>query len=111
MTQDRGRNGRQTSDPSSVPLWVAVVRTRRDAVMKIHASTRRTLLAALAMVASIAAPAAAQDKVKVGVFPVSSTLPYFVAAERGFQGAEHRDRDGAADRRSAQCRRHDHQPG
>ena len=30
------------------------------------------------------APAAAQDKVKVGVFPVSSTLPYFVAVERGF---------------------------
>ena len=29
-------------------------------------------------------PAAAQDKVKVGVFPVSSTLPYFVALERGF---------------------------
>ena len=31
-----------------------------------------------------ASPAAAQDKVKVGVFPVSSTLPYFVALERGF---------------------------
>lgn len=29
-------------------------------------------------------PAAAQDKVKVGVFPVASTLPYFVALERGF---------------------------
>jgi NitT/TauT family transport system substrate-binding protein len=29
-------------------------------------------------------PAAAQDKVKVGVFPVSSSLPYFVAIERGF---------------------------
>lgn len=29
-------------------------------------------------------PAAAQDKVKVGVFPVASTLPYFVAIERGF---------------------------
>src|ERR671934_2897259 len=29
-------------------------------------------------------PAAAQDKVKVGVFPVSSSLPYFVAVERGF---------------------------
>ena len=29
-------------------------------------------------------PACAQDKVKVGVFPVSSTLPYFVAVERGF---------------------------
>ena len=27
---------------------------------------------------------AAQDKVKVGVFPVSSSLPYFVAIERGF---------------------------
>jgi len=32
----------------------------------------------------IALPATAQDKVKVGVFPVSSTLPYFVAVERGF---------------------------
>ena len=29
-------------------------------------------------------PAKAQDKVKVGVFPVASTLPYFVAIERGF---------------------------
>ena len=29
-------------------------------------------------------PACAQDKVKVGVFPVSSSLPYFVAVERGF---------------------------
>ena len=26
----------------------------------------------------------AQDKVKIGVFPVSSSLPHFVAAERGF---------------------------
>ncbi len=29
-------------------------------------------------------PAAAQDKVKVGVFPVSSSLPYFVALEKGY---------------------------
>lgn len=29
-------------------------------------------------------PAQAQDKVRVGVFPVSSTLPLFVAIERGF---------------------------
>jgi len=29
-------------------------------------------------------PAAAQDKVKVGVFPVSSSLPYFVAIELGY---------------------------
>ena len=39
----------------------------------------------LALALSLAAlPAFAQDKVKVGVFPVSSTLPYFVAVERGF---------------------------
>jgi NitT/TauT family transport system substrate-binding protein len=44
----------------------------------------RVLLAALAMLAGLPASAAAQDKVKVGVFPVSSTLPYFVAVERGF---------------------------
>jgi NitT/TauT family transport system substrate-binding protein len=30
------------------------------------------------------APAAAQDKVRIGVFPVSSSLPYFVADQRGF---------------------------
>src|SRR5258707_7137844 len=29
-------------------------------------------------------PAAAQDKVVVGVFPLSSSLPYFVAVEKGF---------------------------
>src|ERR1035437_1323923 len=28
--------------------------------------------------------AAAQDKVSVGVFPISSSLPYFVALDRGF---------------------------
>ena len=39
-----------------------------------------------ALVLSVAAPdrVAAQDKVTVGVFPVSSSLPYFVALERGF---------------------------
>ena len=31
-----------------------------------------------------AGPAMAQDKVKVGVFPISSSLPYFVAIEQGF---------------------------
>src|SRR6202158_129272 len=41
-------------------------------------------VAALAL--SVAGPgrAAAQDKVSVGVFPLSSSLPYFVALERGF---------------------------
>ena len=31
-----------------------------------------------------AAPAVAQDKVKVGVFPISSSLPYFVALDLGY---------------------------
>ena len=55
--------------------------------MNKHASVIRPVIAALAAVAALmifAPPATAQDKVKVGVFPVSSTLPYFVAVERGF---------------------------
>src|SRR6266545_7346941 len=45
-----------------------------------------TICAATALTLSVAGPdpAAAQDKVSVGVFPVSSSLPYFVALERGF---------------------------
>ncbi len=38
---------------------------------------------AVALAASVSA-AAAQDKVKVGVFPISSSLPYFVAIEKGY---------------------------
>jgi NitT/TauT family transport system substrate-binding protein len=51
-----------------------------------HTIVRRHFVAAAAaaMLALAAVPAAAQDKVKVGVFPVSSSLPYFVALERGF---------------------------
>src|ERR1700761_5935590 len=45
---------------------------------------RRALLAAILCAAFSVTPALAQDKVKVGVFPVSSSLPYFVALERGF---------------------------
>jgi NitT/TauT family transport system substrate-binding protein len=47
----------------------------------------RTIFAVITLLAlGVAAPdrAAAQDKVSVGVFPVSSSLPYFVAVERGF---------------------------
>jgi NitT/TauT family transport system substrate-binding protein len=46
---------------------------------------KRSLLAT-AVIACVftTLPASAQDKVKVGVFPVSSSLPYFVAVERGF---------------------------
>src|SRR3989442_3359383 len=38
----------------------------------------------LAGLTALPAPSRAQDKVSVGVFPVSSSLPYFVALERGF---------------------------
>lgn len=49
----------------------------------------RVSCVAAAMLALLAAvglntPARAQDKVRVGVFPVASTLPLFVAIERGF---------------------------
>jgi NitT/TauT family transport system substrate-binding protein len=51
----------------------------------VHAIARRHVLAAVVgMMVLATVPAAAQDKVKVGVFPVSSSLPYFVALERGF---------------------------
>ena len=39
---------------------------------------------AAAVLAVAAHPAAAQDKVKVGVFPICSSLPYFVAVDLGY---------------------------
>jgi len=47
-------------------------------------SARTLLLGALAAATLAAGPAAAQDKVKVGVFPISSSLPYFVALDLGY---------------------------
>lgn len=47
-------------------------------------ASRRTILGAMAAVALSTLPAAAQDKVKVGVFPISSSLPYFVAIGEGY---------------------------
>jgi NitT/TauT family transport system substrate-binding protein len=47
----------------------------------------RTIFAVIALLtlgAVMPDRAVAQDKVSVGVFPVSSSLPYFVAVERGF---------------------------
>jgi NitT/TauT family transport system substrate-binding protein len=41
-------------------------------------------MAALVLCAIASDRAVAQDKVSVGVFPISSSLPYFVALERGF---------------------------
>jgi NitT/TauT family transport system substrate-binding protein len=42
------------------------------------------VVAALVLGAIATDRAVAQDKVSVGVFPISSSLPYFVAVERGF---------------------------
>lgn len=50
-----------------------------------HLPKRQLILAVLAAIAaSIVTPAHAVDKVKVGVFPSSSALPYFVALDRGY---------------------------
>ncbi|MBA2960559.1 MULTISPECIES: ABC transporter substrate-binding protein [Ramlibacter] len=45
-------------------------------------SLRRALVVALA--AAVPLAALAQDKIKVGVFPSSSALPFYVALERGY---------------------------
>ncbi|TMK19335.1 MAG: ABC transporter substrate-binding protein [Alphaproteobacteria bacterium] len=52
-----------------------------DAMQVIGLKALGTIIAVLA---ALGQPAAAQDKVKVGVFPTASSLPYFVAIERGF---------------------------
>jgi NitT/TauT family transport system substrate-binding protein len=49
--------------------------------------TMRLRTFGLAMMAAVMpglGPAAAQDKVKVGVFPTASSVPYFAALERGY---------------------------
>jgi NitT/TauT family transport system substrate-binding protein len=51
--------------------------------MSTRAKSITGLLAGFAL-ALAAWPAVAQDKVKVGVFPVSSSLPYFVAVEKDY---------------------------
>ncbi len=53
--------------------------------MKVFARSITRTIAAIALVAACAAsPAVAMDKVKVGVFPISSSLPYFVAIDLGY---------------------------
>jgi NitT/TauT family transport system substrate-binding protein len=49
--------------------------------------TRRKAFLAAGLIAALtipSLPAPAQDKVRVGVFPTASSLPYFAAIERGF---------------------------
>ena len=45
---------------------------------------RSAVIAGAAVLACGATASQAQDKVTVGVFPVSSSLPYFVAVEKGY---------------------------
>ena len=54
--------------------------------MNSFSNMRRGLVLATAIAASAVLPLAAQaaDKVRVGVFPVASSLPLFVAQDRGF---------------------------
>jgi NitT/TauT family transport system substrate-binding protein len=64
--------------------------------MSQHSSSKLTLVGVLVtlltvVAATLATNAKAADQVKVGVFPVSSALPFFVAVERGYfaeQGIE-----------------------
>jgi NitT/TauT family transport system substrate-binding protein len=52
--------------------------------MVIFGNLARFSVAFLILAAMAGHPAVAQDKVRVGVFPVSSSLPFFVAVERGY---------------------------
>jgi NitT/TauT family transport system substrate-binding protein len=52
--------------------------------MRSVVSMMRGVLAAAGLLAAAMSPAGAQDKVTVGVFPVASSLPYFVAVEKGY---------------------------
>src|ERR1700704_2866382 len=52
--------------------------------MKSLFKTMFAVLAGVALARAGTGQAAAQDKVAVGVFPLSSSLPYFVAVEKGF---------------------------
>ena len=51
---------------------------------KLFRTTLRSLAAVTLLAGFGASPGAAQDKVKVGMFPISSSLPFYVALDRGF---------------------------
>jgi NitT/TauT family transport system substrate-binding protein len=53
-------------------------------ILRIRMTLGGVLLAVACLIASAALPALAQDKVKVGVFPISSSLPLFVARDLGY---------------------------
>ena len=51
---------------------------------RMNLTIKTAILALFTALAALPAPTRAQDKVSVGLFPVSSSLPYFVALQRGF---------------------------
>src|ERR1700747_1927183 len=77
----------------------------------MHVIGLKALGTIIAVVAALGQPAAAQDKVKVGVFPTASSLPYFVAIERGLFKEQNIEPEtirliGGAPRTAAAVRRH-----
>src|SRR5262249_10110283 len=70
-----GKSSRDLGAPS---------KDRGDGMQTIGLKTLGTIIAVVAAVVAALDQPAAQDKVKVGVFPTASSLPYFVAIERGF---------------------------
>jgi NitT/TauT family transport system substrate-binding protein len=89
----QGIAGRKTPSASSSHVKAGVLKpgtflapssgTSGDFCMKLL-NKITALVVLLAGLAALPAPSRAQDKVSVGVFPISSSLPYFVALERGF---------------------------
>jgi NitT/TauT family transport system substrate-binding protein len=53
-------------------------------MIRLAWTTIRESTAAALIAGTLASPAVAQDKVKVGVFPISSSLPFYVALDRGY---------------------------
>jgi NitT/TauT family transport system substrate-binding protein len=58
-------------------------RGKDEAVRKLDLMTL-ALAGVLTVIVAWGQPVAAQDKMRIGVFPTASSLPYFVAIERGF---------------------------
>jgi NitT/TauT family transport system substrate-binding protein len=77
-----GRNARRQIEAPNQSLGEIGV----SKMLQIRKPATSLCAAVLALAATIclAGPASAQDKVKVGVFPISSSLPFFVARDLGY---------------------------
>jgi len=83
LTTRQGFLDRQGQRPQMRHISCYFHRNSGDFRMKLL-SKITAIVILLTGLAALPAPSRAQDKVSVGVFPVSSSLPYFVALERGF---------------------------